>query len=188
MHDRLGTLTVYAGPMFAKKTTSVFMEVETALEENKHVVVYKPVIDTRKDEEDVVTHDGVSLYRRYGIKAMRVPLDYDFIPYGHDVVVIEEAQFFNDSIIDAVVRLMEHGVHVVVSGLDLDSNGQPFGAMPALMCLATHVQKLHGSCQNCKRPSTRTYRKPEAGSETVLVGAEEIYVPMCLDCWESRRL
>lgn len=188
MNNRLGTLTVYTGPMFAKKTTSVLTEVEIALEEKKNVVVYKPVTDDRKDVDDVVTHDGVSLFHRYGLKPLRVPLDYDFVPYGHDVVVVEEAQFFNQSIVEYVSRLMEAGIHVVVSGLDLDSNGQPFGPMPGLMAIATHVHKLHGTCQQCKRPSTRTYRKPGANTDTVLVGAEETYVPMCLSCWTFRQL
>lgn len=179
---RLGTLTVYTGPMFAKKTTSLLGEVELALGKSQSVEVYKPVIDTRNDADDVQTHDGISLQKAYGIKPLRVPLDYDFPPTGKEVVVIEEVQFFGPQIVPAVATLMAKGMHVVVAGLDLDSNGNVFGSMGELLALATHVFKLHGECCYCGRPSTRTLRKVSS-REVILVGAEDAYEPTCLDCW-----
>lgn len=187
MKNKKGTLTVYAGPMYAGKTTALIAELESSLESNSNVLVIKPSIDNRYSDEDIVSHDGVSLQTVTGHKVKRLPINGELLPVdieNIDVLLIDEAQFFTDLCYNWVAVYLERGIDVVAVGLDMDSEGRPFGSMPHLLTLANNVYKLAGVCSVCSDEATRTFRKLSAhSSEQVLIGGIETYEPRCLTCW-----
>jgi len=187
MSKKTGTLTVYAGPMYAGKTTALIAELEDSLESNSNVLVVKPSIDNRYSDEDIVSHDGVSLQKVTGHKVKRLPTDGEIVPKDMeniDVLLIDEAQFFTELCYNWVPAYLERGVNVVAVGLDMDSEGRPFGSMPFLLSLANNVYKLVGVCTVCSDEATRTFRKLSArSSDQVLIGGAETYEPRCLNCW-----
>ena len=128
-----GILTVYAGPMYAGKTTALIAELETSLEDGKNVFVVKPIIDNRYSSEDVVSHDGTSLKKETGhtVKCLDLNdvVDIEFLE-DVDVLLIDEAQFFKDLCYAYVPIYLEHGIDVIAVGLDMDSEGKGFGSMP----------------------------------------------------------
>lgn len=176
---KTGTLKVYAGPMYAGKTTALIGELTIALDNNKKPLVVKPIIDSRYGENDIVSHDGVSLSGLTGVSVLRLPCNE--IPSleqidGIDILFFDEAQFFNN-IATAVVGYLELGIDIVAVGLDMDSCGRPFGSMPALLAMANKVIKLSATCSVCGETATRTYRKPGAAPDQVLIGGTETYEP-----------
>jgi thymidine kinase len=187
MSNKTGTLTVYAGPMYAGKTTALIAELEDSLESGSNVLVVKPSIDNRYSDEDIVSHDGVSLQKVTGHKVKRLPVDGKLTLedlQNVDVLLIDEAQFFIDLCEYGVPVYLEHGVDVVAVGLDMDSEGKPFGSMPFLLSLANNVYKLSGVCSVCGDEATRTFRKLSArSSDQVLIGGAETYEPRCLEHW-----
>ena len=186
---KVGTLKVYAGPMYSGKTTSLIGELTLALDNNKRPLVIKPMIDNRYGENDIVSHDGVSVSSMTGVKVLRLPVgdipDIDKVS-NIDLLLIDEAQFFTN-IGNAIDAYLEMGIDVVAVGLDMDSNGKPFGSMPALMAKANKVHKLTASCSICGDNATRTYRKPDAAKDQVLIGGTETYEPRCLEHWSPRK-
>ena len=187
MNNKKGTLTVYAGPMYAGKTTALIAELEASLESNSNVLIVKPSIDNRYSEEDIVSHDGVSLKQVTGHKVKRLPVDgvIDSKDMENvDVLLIDEAQFFTDLCNNWVIVYLERGIDIVAVGLDMDSEGKPFGSMPFLLSLANSVYKLSGVCSVCSGEATRTFRKLSArSSDQVLIGGTETYEPRCFNCW-----
>jgi thymidine kinase len=185
----IGTLKVYAGPMYSGKTTSLIGEITIALDNRRRPLVIKPIIDNRYGENDIVTHDGVSLYKMTDIKVLKLPVgDIPQIDQvsNIDILLIDEAQFFTN-IGNAIDAYLEMGIDVVAVGLDMDSNGKPFGSMPALMAKANKVHKLTAHCSVCGDNATRTYRKPDAAKDQVLIGGTETYEPRCLEHWSPRK-
>ena len=182
-----GSLTVYTGPMMSGKTTALIAELEAEVEEKRNVMVIKPVIDNRFSEEDIVSHDGVSLQKETGYKVKRLDVN-DTISLdelkGIEVLLIDEAQFFNELCTSSVQTYLINGINVVAVGLDMDSEGKPFGSMPYLLSIANNVYKLTGICSCCTEEATRTFRKISASSsEQVLIGGAETYEPRCLEHW-----
>lgn len=182
-----GTLTVYAGPMYAGKTTALIAELETSLEDGKSVFVVKPIIDDRYSAEDVVSHDGTSLKKETGhtVKCLGLNdvVDLEFLE-DVDVLLIDEAQFFKDLCYAYVPMYLEHGIDVIAVGLDMDSEGKGFGSMPFLLERANVVYKLSSICSVCGEEATRTFRKFTASSTSqVLIGGNETYEPRCLHHW-----
>ena len=186
---KVGTLKVYAGPMYSGKTTSLIGELTLALDNNKRPLVIKPMIDNRYGENDIVSHDGVSVSSMTGVKVLRLPVgdipDIDKVS-NIDLLLIDEAQFFTN-IGNAIDAYLEMGIDVVAVGLDMDSNGKPFGSIPALMAKANKVHKLTAHCSVCGDTATRTYRKPDAAKDQVLIGGMETYEPRCLEHWSPRK-
>lgn len=184
-----GTLKVYAGPMYAGKTTALIGELTIALDNNKRPLVIKPIIDNRYGEADIVSHDGVSVSKITGVKVLRLAVgdipDIDQVN-NVDILLIDEAQFFAN-IGNAIDAYLEMGIDVVAVGLDMDSNGKPFGSIPALMAKANKVHKLTAHCSVCGDSATRTYRKPDAAKDQVLIGGMETYEPRCLEHWSPRK-
>jgi thymidine kinase len=184
-----GNLKVYAGPMYAGKTTSLIGELTIALDNNRKPLVIKPIIDSRYGENDIVSHDGISLSNLTGVPVLRLPSDeipsLDQIK-DVDILFFDEAQFLYN-IGNAVEAYLEMGIDVVAVGLDMDSNGKPFGSMPALLSKANKVIKLTATCSVCGDVATRTYRKPGTARDQVLIGGTETYEPRCLEHWSPRR-
>ncbi len=179
-------LTVIAGPMFAEKSTTLHRYVSRALRAKKRVDVVVPVIDTRSKGQ-VVTHSGLTL-ETLGVTP-RTAVSSAHLIRGlpdppPDLLVIEEAQFFDLDLPMWVGKIVERGVRVVAAGLDLTSEGGPFGPMGHLMCLADRVEKLTAICA-CGAEATRTMCRVKKDG-AVLVGGGGEYVPVCLACWVKR--
>lgn len=184
---KTGELRVYTGPMFAGKTSALIAELESTLEDNKKVLVIKPIIDNRFSESDIVSHDGVSLQEKTGHSVLRLGIhdvpDLSLIK-DVDVILIDEAQFFTKLCDTMVSTYLESGINVIAVGLDLDSSGRPFKGMSYLLALANAVYKLTGICSICGNEATRTFRKLSSNSfEQILIGGAETYEPRCLNHW-----
>lgn len=178
------TFTLVCGPMFSGKSTSLHRYIHRAIRSHKLVDVVLHVVDKRS-EGLVKTHNGQTTE---GIVDHRVVENsralYEGIPKGTDLVVIEEAQFFDIDLPLYVSRMLENGISVVAGGLDLTSEGDPFGPMGHLLCLANTVEKITAICP-CGAEATRTrHLKPK--TEAVKVGGKDDYEAACLACWRSK--
>ncbi|MBB6098508.1 thymidine kinase [Deinobacterium chartae] len=186
-----GHLEVIVGPMFSGKSEELIRRVTRALIARQRVAVFKPAIDDRYHATEVASHNG----RRVEAHAVRHAQEARAILHGEtpllpsevalpDMVAFDEAQFFDEGLVDLALELAERGVRVVLAGLDLDFRGEPFGVMPQLLARAESVEKLTAICLCCGAPATRTQRL--IGGEpahyfdpVVLVGASESYEARC---------
>jgi len=172
------SLEVIAGCMFCGKTEELMRRARRALIANQKVVVFKPALDDRYDASRVVSHRGA------GLDAIAVPEDVPRALLGHvgddtKVVLIDEAQFFKDELIDVTEQLVSGlRVRVVVAGLDQDFRAQPFGPMAALLARADSVTKLTAICTECGRAATRTQRLVDVARQVEL-GAADKYAARC---------
>jgi thymidine kinase len=174
-----GRLDAITGCMFAGKTRELIRRIASLKAENFEVCVLKPSIDDRYSQTEIVSHDG------FRCQALIVPTDCSKLP-DFPVIVIDEVQFFQPSVVEAVQASVRRGCHVIVAGLDLDSNAQPFGPVPALLAFADEVLKLKAECVVCSsKAASRTYRL-SSDTGTILVGGADAYQPRCLACFESK--
>ena len=181
---KFGSVEVITGSMFCGKTDEMIRRLRRAAIARQNVQVFKPAIDIRYDEVKVVSHagshfDAIPIQSSTDIRAN--------LAEETTVVAIDEAQFLDDGIIDLVNELAENGLRVIVSGLDLDFRGKPFGPMPVLISQAEEVDKLHAICMVCGEDASRTQRlvngKPAKYNDpVVIVGAEEMYEARCRKC------
>lgn len=145
---------------------------------HQKVEIFKPSIDTRYSDEEVVSHDSNSI--------MSTPIDSSaqilLLASDIDVVGIDEAQFFDDGLVDVCNQLANRGTRVIVAGLDMDFRGVPFGPMPALCAIADDVQKVHAICVRCGSLAYVSHRKV-AGDKRVLLGETQEYEPLCRECY-----
>lgn len=177
----MGWVEVITGPMFSGKTEELIRRLRRAVIARQNVQVFKPAIDHRYGLQRVASHSGFSF------EAMAVERAEDILTHVREetnVVAIDEVQFFNDAVVDVVQRLAHQGRRVIISGLDTDFRGEPFGPMPLLLAQADQVDKLHAICMVCGGPATRTQRlingRPARYDDPViLVGAQELYEPRC---------
>lgn len=183
-----GNLHVVCGSMFAGKSEELIRLARRALYARQMVQVFKPAIDRRYDESAVVSHMGV----RHEAKPVRnVTQLREQIQPDVEVVLIEEAQFFDDSLVALCVELADRGVQVICAGLDQDFRRQPFGPMPALLAVADTVTKLRAICMVCGGIASHTQRiidgKPAHEDDPIiLIGATESYEARCRSCFELR--
>jgi thymidine kinase len=180
---RGGWIEVVCGSMFSGKSEELLRRLRRAQIAKQRVVVFKPSIDDRYDATDVVSHDGT----RLAANAVSTPGEILRLVGDAEVVGVDEAQFFDQSIVEVVLRLADDGKRVVVAALDQDFKGEPFGAVPELMCHAEFVTKLQAICSVCGGPATRTQRLldgiPAHRAEPVVkVGASEAYEARCRNC------
>jgi len=176
-----GWVEVICGSMFSGKSEELIRRVRRAQYAKQTIAVFKPALDNRYSEEEVVSHNGT--------KVIAMPIErskdiWAYITDEYDVIGIDEAQFFDEGIIDVVQSLANHGFRVIVAGLDQDFRGVPFGPMPTIMATAELVTKLQAVCQVCGSPASRTQRLingEPAGYEDpiILIGATEAYEPRC---------
>ena len=177
----VGSLTVIVGSMFSGKTEEMIRRVRRATYARKRVQIFKHALDTRSEPEEIRSHAGVR------ITAAPVASSEDLlgrIEARTDLVAIEETQFFDGSVVDALQSLADRGVEVIASGLDLDFRGRPFGPMPALLSVADEVVKLRAICTVCGRDASRSQRLVDGepappSAPTILVGASEHYEARC---------
>lgn len=179
--NQSGWVEVICGSMFSGKSEELIRRVRRATFGNLSVRVFKPSIDNRYAEEAVVSHNGNSVMA-YAVNSAHDMMH--FLEDKVDIVGIDEAQFFDDSLVDVVDQIANQGIRVIVAGLDTDFRGEPFGPMPQLMALSESVTKLNAICPVCGSPASRTQRlingKPASYDDPViLVGASESYEPRC---------
>ncbi len=181
MKHHTGIIEVVCGSMFSGKTDELIRRLRRATIARQKVQVFKPAIDNRYAVEKVTSHAGTDFAAIPVSEVMEIVrrLDADTT-----VVGIDEAQFFDDSIIPLVQSLANRGLRVIVAGLDTDFRGEPFGPMPVLMAVAERVDKLQAICMVCGEPATRTQRlvngKPARYHDPiVIVGASEMYEARC---------
>jgi thymidine kinase len=184
----LGQIVVICGSMFAGKSEELIRRARRALYAKKKVQVFKPAIDNRYDEVMVVTHMGVK-HEAVPVRSM-AELRKAISPQT-DIVLIEEAQFFDKSLAELAVELADRGVEVILAGLDQDFRREPFGPMPHLLAVADEVVKLRAICMKCGAPASHTYRqidgKPAHRDDPIiLIGATESYEARCRNCFELR--
>ena len=168
-----GWIKIYTGPMFSRKTEELMVEMHRYQIAKKEVKLFKHSLDTRYGD-GIVSHDGHSM------PATKVssPAEILALSINVDVIGIDEAQFFDGKIVDAVQQLADQGKRVVIAGLDKDYLGRPFGPMPDLLAIADEVVKLTAVCSVCGAPATFTVRLSKS-SEEVLVGGVGVYEPRC---------
>jgi len=176
-----GSIEVVCGSMFSGKTDELIRRLVRAKIAKQKVQVFKPAIDVRYAVEKVTSHAGADF------DALPVERAVDIRPKLESdttVVGIDEAQFFDSEIVDAVQELAGRGLRVLIAGLDMDFRGEPFGPMPLLMSQAERVDKLHAICMVCGEEASRTQRlvngKPARYNDpVVIVGASELYEARC---------
>lgn len=181
MKHNVGSVEVICGSMFCGKTEELIRRLRRARIAKQKVQVFKPVIDNRFDHKKVTSHSGLD------VDAQPVENSDDILAQldpSTTVVGIDEVQFFDDGIVDVVEALAEQGIRVIVTGLDMDFRGEPFGCMPDLMARAEKVDKLQAICMVCGESASRTQRlvngTPAHYDEPiVVVGAQEMYEARC---------
>ncbi|MCG3194454.1 MAG: Thymidine kinase [Thermoanaerobaculia bacterium] len=175
-----GSIEVICGSMFSGKSEELIRRLTRAKIARRRVQVFKPRIDSRYSEVEVVSHGGLRLL------ALAVESSAEILEKTHDrteVIGIDEAQFFDKGIIEITNRLADLGKRVLIAGLDQDFRGVPFEPMPALMAIADDVVKMRAICVRCGAPASRTQRLI-ASDELVVVGATGMYEARCRRCFE----
>lgn len=172
-HKPVGWIEVICGSMFSGKTEELIRRMKRAQIARQNVEIFKPIADTRYSEEDVVSHDMNS------IRCTPVENSSNLLIYSDnvDVVGIDEAQFFDEGIVEVVNQLADRGTRVIVAGLDMDFKGRPFGPMPYLMAIAEYVTKVHAICVRTGELAHYSHRI-KSGNEQVLLGEKSEYEPL----------
>ena len=174
-----GWIEVVCGSMFSGKTEELIRRIRRAQIANQRVMIFKPVIDNRYSETEIVSHDRNSIISTPVENAMVILDKVD----NAEVVGIDEAQFFDKALVGVVRTLANKGLRVIVAGLDMDFQGKPFGVMPDLLANAEFITKVHAICQVCGKVANFSYRLDKANDEQVLVGEKDSYEPRCRRCF-----
>ena len=175
----MGKLEVICGPMFTGKSEELLRRLKRADIANRSFQLYKPSIDNRYSETHVVTHSGIEMECRT-ITASEALLA---TPPEVDIIAIDEVQFLDKNLPIIVENLIANDKRVIAAGLDMDSNGIPFGPMPQLLARAEEVLKVVAVCDICGKDATHTHRLKDAREDTVLVGALNYYEARCRKHW-----
>jgi thymidine kinase len=179
-HEEPGCIEVICGSMFSGKSEELIRRLRRAKIAKQKVVAFKPRIDDRYDDEDIVSHDERRIESVRVDDAAEIPAR---VPADAQVVGIDEAQFLGPDLPRVCEDLAARGVRVVVAGLDQDYLGRPFEPMPALLAVAEYITKTLAVCVKCGRPANRTQRII-ASQERVVVGASDAYEARCRHCWD----
>tara|TARA_R100000935_G_scaffold23395_1_gene42740 strand:- start:56294 stop:56950 length:657 start_codon:yes stop_codon:yes gene_type:complete len=171
--EQFGWIEVICGSMFSGKTEELIRRLRRAQFARQKVEIFKPNVDTRYEEDHVVSHDSNQIRSTPVPAAANIPILAD----NCDVVGIDEAQFFDDEIVKVCNDLANRGVRVIVAGLDMDFKGNPFGPMPALMATAEYVTKVHAVCPRTGNLAHYSFRKSN-NDDLVLLGETEEYEPL----------
>jgi thymidine kinase len=175
---RKGWIEVICGSMFSGKTEELIRRLRRAEFARQRVEIFKPSVDTRYAESDVVSHDATA------IRSTPVPSSSNLLLLASDIEVvgIDEAQFFDDGLPEVCAELATMGVRVIAAGLDMDFQGRPFGPMPRLMAAAEYVTKVHAICVRCGELAAFSHRTT-ASRELVVLGETDSYQPLCRGCF-----
>ena len=175
-----GWMEVICGSMFSGKTEELIRRLRRAEMAGQNVEIFKPKLDTRYSEDDVISHNQ----NKIRSTPVENPNEIILLASNCDVVGIDEAQFFDEGIVDVANQLANSGIRVVIAGLDMDFLGRPFGPMPNLMATAEYVTKVHAICVSCGNLAQFSHRTAEE-KDQVLVGAVEKYKPLCRACYNK---
>lgn len=177
---RPGRIEVVCGSMFSGKTEELIRRLKRAKFAKQRVEIFKPSIDVRYSEEEVVSHDQNSI--------MSTPIDSSssilLLANDIDVIGIDEAQFLDDGLVDVCNQLANRGVRVIIAGLDMDYRGVPFGPIPGLCAIADEVTKVHAICVKCGALAYVSHRLVES-DKRVLLGETQEYEPLCRECYQK---
>ena len=179
----MGRLEVIGGPMFSGKSEELLRRLKRAKIAKQKFKLFKPSIDNRYSKTQVVTHSGIVLDCIVINDSASLLEDVSVLDCDVDIVAIDEAQFLDENLPNIVEFLVKLNKRVIVAGLDMDSNGIPFGPMPYLLARAEKVTKVVAVCEVCGKDATHTYRREEAVKDTVLVGADDHYEARCRLHW-----
>jgi len=175
-----GSIELITGSMFSGKTEELIRRLRRAQFAGLKVEIFKPSLDKRYSETRVVSHDEKSISSTPVDNASSILL----LAGDVDVVGIDEAQFFDESIVDVCNNLADNGLRIVIAGLDMDFMGKPFGPMPALLAIAEYITKVHAICMRCGNLAQYSHRKSDE-AQVVLLGEKDIYEPLCRGCYNK---
>ena len=181
-HKKSGCIEVVCGSMFSGKTEELIRRLRRAQFANQKIAIFKPTLDKRYSDVEVVSHD----FHKLTSTPIQDPAEMLKIGADVQVVGVDEAQFFGDSLVEVCQTLANRGVRVIVAGLDMDYLGQPFGPMPRLMAVAEDVQKVHAICVKCGALATYSHRLSKS-QDLVLLGEKDVYEPLCRACFNAAR-
>jgi thymidine kinase len=177
-----GWIEVITGSMFSGKTEELIRRLRRARFARQKVEIFKPRIEVRYSAEDVVSHDENAIHSTPVDSSANIIL----LASGVEVVGIDEAQFFDDGLVDVCNQLADKGVRVIVAGLDMDYKGVPFGPMPDLLAIAEYVTKVHAICVRCGNLAQYTHRLSD-DDKLIVLGETDIYEPLCRVCFERTK-
>lgn len=180
INNKTGWIEVICGSMFSGKTEELIRRIRRAEYAKQKVLVFKPALDDRYDVNNIVSHSNM--------QAPSIPITaaseiYQFLQEDTQIVAIDEAQFFDESIVGICNDLADQGYRVIIAGLDQDYKGDPFGSMPQLLSIAEYVTKNLAICLKCGNPANRTQRTVHDGHQ-ILVGSTDAYEARCRNCHE----
>ena len=178
--DNSGWIEVITGSMFSGKTEELIRRLKRAKIAMQQVEIFKPQIDTRYSEDQVISHDENTIMSTPVSTAGNILL----LAGGVDVVGVDEAQFFDMGLIEVCNKLANGGTRVIVAGLDMDFRGRPFGPIPGLIATAEYVTKVHAICVKCGNIAHHTHRKMKA-EKLVMLGEKDLYEPLCRKCYQE---
>lgn len=179
---RAGWIEVICGSMFSGKTEELIRRLNRARIAKQKVEIFKPTVDTRYDDENIVSHDESMIISTPVQAASQILLLIREV----DVVGIDEAQFFDNELTSVCNTLANDGKRVIVAGLDMDYRGKPFGPIPSLMASAEYVTKVHAICMDCGELAQYSHRTVQ-DDKLVLLGETDRYVPLCRSCYNQRK-
>jgi thymidine kinase len=175
-----GWIEVICGSMFSGKTEELIRRIKRVEFAQQKLLLFKPTIDNRYHDENVVSHKGSSFNAIPVLNSDAILTHWK----KERIVAIDEAQFFDMGLIDVCNDLAKQGVRVIIAGLDMDYLGKPFGPMPQLLCAAEYVTKVHAICVSCGNLAQYSHRMTKTDGQ-VLVGAVESYQPLCRACYNK---
>ncbi|PCJ24695.1 MAG: thymidine kinase [Flavobacteriales bacterium] len=175
-----GWIEVISGSMFSGKTEELIRRMKRAKYAKQNVEIFKPGVDTRYDDEMVVSHDANEIHSTPVPSSSNIQI----LANNVDVVGIDEAQFFDDGLVTVCNQLANSGIRVIVAGLDMDFKGAPFGPMPGIMACAEYVTKVHAICMKCGELANHSHRIIDK-EELVLLGELDEYEPLCRSCFNN---
>jgi thymidine kinase len=178
--SKKGWIEVVCGSMFSGKTEELIRRINRAKIAKQKIEIFKPAIDKRYDDMQVVSHNANSLDSTPVEAASEILL----LANNAEVIGIDEAQFFDEALPEVCTKLAQQGKRVIIAGLDMDFLGRPFGPMPHLLAIAEYVTKVHAICMQCGQLAYVSHRTSEE-KQTVVVGEKDRYEPLCRSCFNK---
>jgi thymidine kinase len=178
-HKKQGQIEIICGSMFSGKTEELIRRLRRAQIAKQKVAIFKPAVDNRYSEEEIVSHS----YQRIPSTVVNTAQEIILFSSDADVIGVDEAQFFDAELVNVCRKLADQGKRVIVAGLDTDYRGIPFEPIPQLLAIAEYITKTLAVCMKCGAPANNTQRITKDSSR-VVVGAEDVYEARCRDCFE----
>ncbi len=177
---KAGWVEVIVGSMFSGKTEELIRRLRRAKFAKQRVEIFKPVVDTRYSDVEVVSHDENAIHSTPVESSANILL----LANNVEVIGIDEAQFFDKGLASVCNQIANQGIRVIVAGLDMDFQGKPFGPIPELMAVAEYVTKVHAICMRCGMLAQHSHRLSES-EKLVVLGEKDSYEPLCRQCFNK---